>query len=152
MTKKSIFKYDSPKESTGLLLWKTHNYWQREIRKCLKPFDLTHTQFVILANTQWLLLQGEEVKQISIAKQAEVDIMMTSNIIRTLEKKGYLTRKAHQTNTRAKLVSVTPKGFEILKKALHEVENFDEKFFGRISNTASFNNALLELLNKHTSR
>jgi len=146
MTKKSIFKYDSPQESTGLLLWKTHNYWQREIRKCLKPFNLTHTQFVILANTQWLLMQGEEVKQISIAKQADVDIMMTSNIIRTLEKKAYLTRKPHPINTRAKLVSLTPKGFDILKKALHEVETFDKKFFGKLSNVKSFNTDLLALL------
>ena len=146
MTKKSIFKHDSPQESTGLLLWKTHNYWQREIRKCLKPFNLTHTQFVILANTQWLLMQGKEVKQISIAKQADVDIMMTSNIIRTLEKKGYLARKPHQTNTRAKLVSLTPKGFDILKKALHEVETFDKKFFEKLTNITRFNTALLALL------
>ena len=146
MTKKSIFKYDSPQESTGLLLWKTHNYWQREIRKCLKPFNLTHTQFVILANTQWLLMQGEEVKQISIAKQADVDIMMTSNIIRTLEKKAYLTRKPHPINTRAKLVSLTPKGFDILKKALHEVETFDKKFFGKLANVKSFNTDLSALL------
>jgi len=82
------FSYKTAKEATGFLLWKTHNYWQREIKKCLKPFDLTHTQFVILANAQWLILHQDIVTQIDIAKHAQVDIMMTSNVIRTLEKKA----------------------------------------------------------------
>jgi hypothetical protein len=41
-----IFKFETPSESNGFLLWKATNLWQREINKILKKFDLTHTQFV----------------------------------------------------------------------------------------------------------
>jgi DNA-binding MarR family transcriptional regulator len=45
-----IFKFETPSESNGFLLWKATNLWQREINKILKKFDLTHTQFVVLAS------------------------------------------------------------------------------------------------------
>ena len=141
------FTYKTAEEATGFLLWKTHNYWQREIKKCLKPFDLTHTQFVVLANTQWLLLQQDNVTQIDIAKHAGIDIMMTSNVIRALENKGFLSRKAHPKDTRAKVVNISKKGLEIVFNAIQKVEAFDKQFFEKLANERQFNADLLALLN-----
>ena len=145
---KNPFSYKSANDATGFLLWKTHNYWQREIKKSLKEFDLTHTQFVILANTQWLILQNNEVTQIEIAQHAQVDVMMTSNVIRTLEKKGFVSRIEHTSDTRAKLVTLTKKGLETLQKAVQRVENFDREFFSSLKDTSIFNLELLRLINK----
>lgn len=145
-SKSNTFFSRSASESTGLLLWQTHNYWQREIKKILKPFELTHTQFVILANTQWLSLQQKKVTQVNIAKQAQTDIMMTSNVIRTLEKKGFLLRKNHPTDTRAKLVFITDSGLKILTKTVKVVEEFDTSFFAKLQDMRSFNTELSNLL------
>ena len=145
---KNPFSYKSANDATGFLLWKTHNYWQREIKKSLKEFDLTHTQFVILANAQWLILQNNEVTQIEIAQHAQVDVMMTSNVIRTLEKKGFVSRIEHTSDTRAKLVTLTKKGLETLQKAVQRVENFDREFFSNLKDTSIFNLELLRLINK----
>ncbi len=41
--------YPDPEASTGLMLWRVTNSWQRTIRAALAPFDLTHVQFVLLA-------------------------------------------------------------------------------------------------------
>ncbi len=144
--KENIFSYKTPNEATGFLLYKTHMYWQREIKRSLKPIGLTHTQFVILANTYWLYLQNNQVTQIEIAQHAKMDTMMTSNVIRTLEKKGLVKRTEHHTDTRAKLVEITEKGFKVLKKAVEIVETFDREFFNNLKNTKQFNQELLSLM------
>ncbi len=146
--KESPFTYKSPNEATGFLLWKTHNFWQREIKKSLKEFDLTHTQFVILANTFWLGLDNENVTQIEISKLAQTDVMMTSNVIRTLEKKELLKRKEHKTDTRAKAISLTNLGEVMLKKAVKKVEDFDRKFFSSLADSKTFNKELIDLMGK----
>ena len=141
-----IFKYKTPSESTGFLLWKVNNLWQREIKKSLKKFNLTHTQFVVLASTVWLSKNNSNVTQVEIANQIEIDKMMTSNVLRTLEKNGLLKRKEHKTDTRAKIIKPTKNGIDILQKAIKEVEEFDSRFFGKINNIAEFNNELNKLI------
>jgi hypothetical protein len=34
-----IFSHKTPSDSTGFLLWKVNNLWQREIRKTLKKLQ-----------------------------------------------------------------------------------------------------------------
>ena len=145
MTQENPFGFESSDDSTGFLLWRTHNFWQREFRKCLKEFDLTHTQFVILASSHWLNLQNEEVTQIEIADHAKTDVMLTSNVIRALEKKQFLSRAEHSSDTRAKKVFLTDLGIEILKKAVKKVEKFDQIFFSKLSDSKKFNEELIKL-------
>ena len=142
---KNPFSYKSANDATGFLLWKTHNYWQREIKKCLNEFDLTHTQFVVLANTQWLINHNGEVTQVEIARHAQIDVMMTSNVIRALMKKDILQRKEHTKDTRAKLVSLTNKGIIVLNKSVKAVEKFDRQFFNKLEDSEKFNRELLGL-------
>lgn len=146
MGKKDIFINKEPNEATGFLLWKAHNFWQREIKKSLKQYNLTHTQFVILANAHWLSQHNKVVTQVQIAKQAETDVVMTSNVIRTLERKEMLVREESKYDTRAKQVTLTKLGFKTLKMALHEVESFDQEFFSRLQKTKKFNKELVRLL------
>ena len=142
------FKYKTPSESSGFLLWKVNNLWQREIRKSLKKYNLTHTQFVVLASVIWLSKEKLNVTQVEIANQIEIDKMMTSNVLRTLEKNGFLERTEHKTDTRAKTIKPTKKGIDILQKAVKEIEEFDDKFFSKIKNISEFNNGMIMLLSK----
>ena len=41
-------------DSPGFLLWQVTNKWQAAQRAALKPFGLTHVQFVLLASLTWL--------------------------------------------------------------------------------------------------
>jgi DNA-binding MarR family transcriptional regulator len=144
-----LFKYETPSESAGFLLWKATNLWQREIKKTLKKFDLTHTQFVILASSYWLTIKKENITQVEIAEFIDIDKMMTSNVIRKLIEKELLKRKEHKTDTRAKVINLTDKGIDILKKSITEVEKFDVTFFGKLSTKDEFNKELLRLLNNN---
>lgn len=41
---------DGPATSPGFLLWHVTLRWQRAITAALRPLDLTHVQFVLLAS------------------------------------------------------------------------------------------------------
>lgn len=146
-SKKDIFSVSKAEESSGFLVWQMHNLWQRAIKKVLKKYDLTHTQFVLLATTVWLNQHTDnDITQISIAKQAQTDVMMTSNVLRTLERKSLIERTPHPVDTRAKLIQPTPIGIELAQKVIPEVEAFDRQFFNRLDNRKGFNADLLRLL------
>ncbi len=147
----NTFSVEQAEESSGFLLWQVTNLWQREIRKTLEPFDLTHSQFVLLASTHWLSLQGQEVTQIVLSSHTKIDPMTTSTVLRTLQGKGFLARKEHTTDTRAKTVALTDQGKEIIKPAVVAVETFDREFFAKLGHqTAQFNQELLTLLGNKT--
>lgn len=141
-----VFQFKSPNESTGFLLWKVNNYWQREIRKSLSNFDLTHTQFVVLANTYYLDYNKENVTQMDIANQIGIDKMLTSNVLKALIKKKLVKREEHKTDTRAKVIKLTPSGQSSLKKAVKAVEAFDKIFFSKLGNPKEFNSEISKLL------
>ncbi|HHG84581.1 MAG TPA: MarR family transcriptional regulator [Bacteroidetes bacterium] len=123
------FHFKRPEESPGYLLWQVTMSWQRKIKKELDKLEITHTQFVLMAALAWLLKQRDTVTQVEIAKHSNTDRMMVSKVLRTLQKKGLITRKEHETDTRAKKISLTAAGSAILKQALFSVEKVDVEFF-----------------------
>jgi len=143
----NTFSFDKAEDSTGFLLWQVTNLWQREIKKALEKYDLTHSQFVLLASTHWLTLQNVDVTQVLLSGHTKIDPMTTSTVLRTLQAKGLLKRQEHATDTRAKTVILTDAGKEITKQAVVTVEAFDRSFFSSLAgNEKAFNKQLLRLL------
>lgn len=148
-TNDNTFSVEKAEDSSGFLLWQVTNLWQREIRKALEPYDLTHSQFVLMASIHWLTLKNEFVTQIVLSTHTKIDPMTTSTVLRTLQTKGFVKRIEHPTDTRAKIVTITESGKEIIKKAVVSVESFDTDFFTPIAeNNKLFNQQLLLLLTK----
>jgi DNA-binding MarR family transcriptional regulator len=147
----NISQFESPDESPGFSLWQVSNMWQRRINAGLVPLDLTHAQFVLLATLTWHVRAGENLTQVELASLARLDVMMTSNVLRTLEKKGLILRSPHPSDTRAKLLSVTEKGRALSEHAIQVVEAIDMNFFhplqGELKN---FNRALLTLITSNS--
>jgi DNA-binding MarR family transcriptional regulator len=141
------FSVEKAEDSSGFLLWQVTNLWQREIKKALEPFDLTHSQFVLMASIHWLALQKKDVTQILLSAHTKIDPMTTSTVLRTLQTKGLLERQEHLTDSRAKTVGLTDIGKKIIKQAVKTVETFDKTFFASLGNkTSLFNEQLLTLL------
>jgi len=144
--KKSDFSFDNT-DSTGFLLWQVTNLWQREIKKALEKFDLTHSQFALLACVHWLTLEKQEATQILLSNHTKIDPMTTSTVLKTLHKKGLIKRQEHQTDTRAKTVTLTELGLKNTRQAIKTVEQFDRHFFGVIDKQLTrFNQNLTELI------
>ncbi len=143
----NTFSVEKADDSSGFLLWQVANLWQREIKKALVAFGLTHSQFVLMASIHWLTLQKQDVTQILLSAHTKIDPMTTSTVLRTLQTKGLLQRHEHSTDTRAKTVGLTDKGKKIVKQAVKTVETFDRTFFATLGNkTQLFNAQLLTLL------
>lgn len=126
----SILKTDfsTPEGSPGFLLWQMSNKWQAAQRQALTPFDLTHVQFVLLASLVWFYPAGS-LTQKELALRAGVDVMMTSQVLRTLEKKGFVRRIKRVSDGRANDILATPSGIETVNEAIKIVEKVDEDFF-----------------------
>jgi DNA-binding MarR family transcriptional regulator len=126
-------RFAGPEQSPGFQLWRASNAWQRRIRRALEPHGLTHVQFVLLATTAWIEGHGpgagEPVMQRDIAEAAQTDKMMTSQVLRALETRGLLQRRAHPQDARAQCISLTDAGRAITARALGAVEQADVGFF-----------------------
>ena len=73
ITIENLTVYKKPEESPGYLLWRVSSRWRSAIEDTLKPLDLTHPQFVILATVGWLTKDQTKISQIDISKAAELD-------------------------------------------------------------------------------
>jgi DNA-binding MarR family transcriptional regulator len=121
-----------PNDSPGFLLWHATLRWQRGVARALAPLDLTHVQFVLLACTWWLNEQGALPTQVALAAQAGTDIKMTSQVVRSLERKGLIERRVDTADTRARRVRVTKRGAELAPRAIAVVEDVDSEFFADV--------------------
>jgi DNA-binding MarR family transcriptional regulator len=137
--------FATPQESPGFLLWKTTNLWQRQIRATLQPFDLTHVQFTLLANLAWLTKNGHTITQVELAKQIETDVMMTSQVVRTLEQKKLLKRTPSPLDKRAFHLTPTKAGLALANETIKVVETVDKEFFAKVKRLEQFTQGLLEL-------
>jgi DNA-binding MarR family transcriptional regulator len=121
-------------ESPGFLLWRVTQRWQRTIVAALRPLDLTHAQFVLLMSTYYLARGGGAPSQREVADHTEADVMMTSQVLRTLEKRGLVTRSPDPTDARIKRLAVTPTGTKLARRAQAAVEKADRTFFEGTAN------------------
>jgi len=119
--------------SPGLLLWRVTNAWQAAQRAALRPFDLTHVQFVLLASLSWQQ-QGDDrpVTQRQLAEHAGADPMMTSQVLRGLEAKGFVERQPHPTDARARALTTTTAGVDLANRANTAVEQVDRDYFAAL--------------------
>jgi len=123
-----------PAASPGFLLWRTTLSWQRSITAALRPLELTHVQFVLLASTWWLATHdadGGLPSQRQVADHAAADVMMSSQVLRALERRGLLTRGPDPADARVKRLDVTTAGATLAQRAIAVVEAADAAFFGR---------------------
>lgn len=138
-------KFSKPKESPGLLFWQVATSWQRKIKEALRPYKITHTQFVILAVTHELNTFEENVSQQMISDFSKIDVMTISSSLRLLEKNGFVERKQHPTDTRSNCIKNTDNGESVLKAVNPIIEQIDDAFFFSDKNDLS---SFMELLEK----
>lgn len=146
MNKEIEYHFERPEENLGYLLWQTNMTWRREQNRALDSIGLTQTQFAILAALNSLLKQSDAVTQKAIATQSNTDTMMVSKVLRTLEKKGLIERKQHQTDTRAKCVFLTAKGEKTFQNAFEIATISNTAFFNNLSDEDSFRKELQRII------
>ncbi len=141
-------QYQDRDTATSFMLWQLSHLHQRSVNSKLKNFGLTYLQLVLLVCLVWGKKVGNisMITQVLLAKSIHMDIMMTSNVLRTLEKKGLVSRKEHPVDSRAKILNVTKKGYKVASDALNKFEEIDQEFYKIL--TKKEHNTLNRILNK----
>lgn len=140
------FGFERPEDSPGFLLWQTTMIWQRQIKKELEAYNVSHAGFVIMATLMWFEANGHDTTQTFIVNQTKLDKMTVSKSLRQLVTQGFVNRIEHKVDTRAKIVTLTEQGKKMLCTLIPLVEAIDTNFFGVTSSTDTKN--LINLLQK----
>lgn len=125
---KKFFKHGAPENGGGYLIWRATLIWQRRIKYVLAPHNLTQVQFAILASILWLENVESSLNQQKIADYVGIEKMMTSEVIRTLEKKKLIKRITDIADGRGSIVHLLPAGRKTTLAALGDVEREDDLF------------------------
>lgn len=118
-----------PWGNPGFLLWRVTLRWQRAVAAALRPLDLTHPQFVVLASVWWLGRDGEPPSQRQLADHTGMDAMTTSQVARALEAKELLVRAPDPHDSRVRRLSATAAGTALAGRAVAAVEAVDRTYF-----------------------
>ena len=140
------FGFDRPEDSLGFLLWQTTMIWQRQIKKALDNYGLSHAQFVIMATLIWFEEYQQDTTQIRIVDWTKLDKMTVSKSMKKLVSLGYVNRAEHKVDTRAKSILLTEKGKEMVRTLVLIIEAIDNRFFSKASNKEQKN--LIGILRK----
>jgi DNA-binding MarR family transcriptional regulator len=139
--------FSDPEENAGFLMWQVSMLWQRKLKNGLDTLGITHGQFLLLAALSYLSTQKNVVSQQDLAKHVRIDKMMTSKILRTLQKKGLLSRKKNKTDTRVRTLALSESGETLLAQSFKLVDRIDNDFLMNLGlNAMSFQDDLRNLL------
>jgi MarR family transcriptional regulator, organic hydroperoxide resistance regulator len=146
-------------ELSGFLLLRVANMWQRRMRKLLKPFGLTITQYLLLSGLKTLQeASGQEasdasVSQAALARHCRTDPMMTSQVLRVVENAALIRRTSDTDDGRVTVVALTEKGDGLFTSAAVEVEAADTEFHAALGeNAGPFADALRILMGDRIRR
>ncbi|MGI2037643.1 transcriptional regulator SlyA [Shewanella frigidimarina] len=94
-------------------LGRLHRLWRTVADAELVPLGLTHPRWTAL----WKLLRlGDNVSQKVLADALEIELPSLMRTLNQLEEQGYVQRRCCEKDKRARIVSLTPDGIEMLKQ------------------------------------
>jgi DNA-binding MarR family transcriptional regulator len=134
----------------GFLLWHSTLRWQRQVARELLPLGLTHAQFLFLGSTWYLAGAGEGPSQSQLAAHTGCDPMMTSQVVRLLERRGLVSRRRDGGDRRALRVELTTQGRVLAERAIAVMERIDEEFFSVDASMAEVVQVLGQLARRTT--
>ena len=90
--------------------------WANEL---LEPYDLTHAQFKVL--NLLLARNPYSLRQVDIEDFFQISNPTVTGILRSLEAKGMIEKRANPDDGRSKMIGATEKA-EAMREQLHETE------------------------------
>jgi DNA-binding MarR family transcriptional regulator len=120
----------APERAIGFVLWRMFHEYQRAVDRALAPLDLTHLQFTVLTLIAWAARHGEDVSQVELSRSSDMHKMQLSNMLKTLEQKGWVKRTSSDVDVRAKNVELTRAGMTRVRKGLPIAIDVQRRLFG----------------------
>ena len=136
------FPETSAWDRPGFLLWHAMLEWRRRVTGALAEVDLTYVQFSLLASASYLNHRGPAPSQAELAEHTGMDVMMTSQVVRTLERERLVKRITDKNDARVKRVVLTAKGDGRVSSAVGIVNATTDDVFGLIEDIDRFKETL----------
>ncbi len=115
-------------DNLGVLIGRAAQAWQLQAARALRPAGLTYAQYQLLAALQ----QSPGSTQAAIARQAGIDAMTASVVLRKLERRRLIARRASDTDSRALLLTLSGSGSAALAQAHELVTRAQAAFFASV--------------------
>lgn len=111
-------------------LGRLHRLWRTAADAELIPLGLTHPRWTAL----WKLLRlGDNVSQKVLADALEIELPSLMRTLNQLEDQGYVQRRCCEKDKRARIVSLTPDGIEMLKQMESKIMHVRRNLLAGIS-------------------
>ena len=132
----------------GLLIWQVSNYWQNNLRKILKNYNLTLNEYLILEAIKRLHEYKYEIAQNEISIYAGIDISVASVTFKLLENKNFIVRIIKKDN-RKKIIEMLGRGNNLFNKINPLILEKEKNIFNKLQNeTYNFTNSLKLILGR----
>ena len=132
----------------GLLIWQVSNYWQSNLRKILKDYNLTLNEYLILDSIIRLKQTKKEIVQNEISIFAGIDISVSSVTFKLLENKNLIVRIIKKDN-RKKIIEMLGRGNNLYNKINPLILEKEKNIFNKLQNeTNNFTNSLKLILGR----
>ncbi len=141
------FKYTLPSDSVGLQFWGAYSKWHSQVLEILKPLNINHTQFVILASILWCIdHEKSPTTQAEIARITGLDKMTLSKSLKGLILKGLIDKTKDTRDARSFSLNLTLKGEGLINAALVLIEELDTQYFKHLGDSRKLFISLLQKL------
>ncbi|CAK3020379.1 Transcriptional regulator [Vibrio crassostreae] len=124
-----MFKHELPSDSVGLQLWVAYNKWHSEVMRLLKPLNINHTQFVILASILWCNKNKNETTQTELVNITGLDKMTLSKSMKALVANALIIKDKGVRDSRSFSLRLTETGKTLTTNAIVQVEELDQLYF-----------------------
>ena len=132
----------------GLLIWQVSNYWQNNLRKILKNYNLTLNEYLILEAIKRLQENKYEIAKNEISIYAGIDISVASVTFKLLENKKLIVRIIKKDN-RKKIIEMLGRGNNLYNKINPLILEKEKNIFNKLQNeTYNFTNSLKLILGR----
>ena len=132
----------------GLLIWQVSNYWQTNLRRILKNYNLTLNEYLILESIKRLQQNKNEIAQNEISIYAGIDISVASVTFKLLESKKLIVRIIKKDN-RKKIIEMLVSGNNLYNKINPFILEKEKNIFDKLQNeTDNFTNSLKLILGR----
>lgn len=132
------------------LMWKVTKLLYKTKKSILDEFDLTCSQYEILAAIHQFSEKNNDVIQINLSEKTQIDPMTTSTVLRNLQKRGLIKRERGLVNTRTVEVKITDAGKNVYNLARKKIDKMQEEIYQNLDcpNFFSQLSVLSDKLNK----
>tara|TARA_R110000787_G_scaffold9400_2_gene32861 strand:+ start:264 stop:794 length:531 start_codon:yes stop_codon:yes gene_type:complete len=113
----------------GFLIRRLHQLHVSIFLEECKSFDVTPVQYAVLS----VLYRGDALDQVSVAAEVGIDRNNAADVLRRLERRGFVDRVASDRDRRAKLTRITAAGRRFVEEAHAAMVAAQDRFTASLS-------------------